>query len=333
MQKFIDQQRIKYNLKGLIISVNDKTYVSGNSMTTELVNPDMHFNIGGQGITVLTTLFLILVEQGYLRLSTKIGKYLPKVPNGDQITLWMLCNMTFGLPDLPINPGDDVFRQWTSQELLEIVYQMNPIFEPGTKFLFSHLTAMLLLGTVLNTAMNCSLEFLLKTYIFEPLRLSETRYTLEQDIKSPILHAFANIRVKDYEESTFWNDSWTSYAACLQSTSKDLIKIARNLGSGQLLSQKYYRIQMSNSSNDDLEYYGMGCAIGGFGLDYLKSTKYPYPIIWTSQDIAGYAGIWAYIPSQKLAIQIQTNTYNGDGFSVNMILSNMIKSFGVEKIG
>ena len=44
------------------------------------------------GIPILTTLFLILVDHGYFDLDDKIRKYLPKVPNGQFITLQMLCN-------------------------------------------------------------------------------------------------------------------------------------------------------------------------------------------------------------------------------------------------
>lgn len=49
----------------------------------------MNYRIGGQGITVLITLFLILVDDGYLFLDDKIGTFLPKVPNGKLITLQM----------------------------------------------------------------------------------------------------------------------------------------------------------------------------------------------------------------------------------------------------
>jgi len=135
MQDFVDQERIKYNLKGLIISVNKDVHVSGHSMTTEPINKDMLYRTGGQTIPMFTTLFLILVDRGYLKLNDKIGYFLPQTPNGDLITLQMLCNMTSGLPDIikePVMTNDkDVFRNWTSQELLNIVYELEPLYPPG----------------------------------------------------------------------------------------------------------------------------------------------------------------------------------------------------------
>src|SRR4051812_12439756 len=128
MQAFIDEERIKYNLYGLIISINKdklKVYTSGKSMTTVPVDKEMHYRIGGQGITALTTLFLILVDEGYLCLDALIGSYLPKTPNGNIITLQMLCNMTSGLEDViksPIMVNASVFKQWKTKELLNIVY-------------------------------------------------------------------------------------------------------------------------------------------------------------------------------------------------------------------
>jgi len=115
-------------------------------VTTVDTKPGMHYRIGRQSIPMLTTLFLILVEKKYFKLDTKIGQFLPKVPNGDLITLQMLCNMTSGLEDV-INDRivsqtmkTNVFKQWETEELLNIVYNTKPFYPPGERFYFGKIS-------------------------------------------------------------------------------------------------------------------------------------------------------------------------------------------------
>jgi D-alanyl-D-alanine carboxypeptidase len=353
LQTFLDDQRVKYNLPGLIMAISyknhGKVYVSGRSMTTVPVEKCMNYRIGGQGIPILTTLFLILVDHGYFNLNDKIGSYLPKVPNGKFITLQMLCNMTSGLEDVINNPevansiGTDVFREWTDEELLNIVYNSKPLYIPGERFYFGHITNMLLLCTAIKMVTKTTIKDLIKHYIIEPLNLESTQYEDSQNIKEPVLHSFANNRVpysivsnqkahstlsvnlnkpSYYEDSTYWNGSWGSYATKINSNAYDVNVIARSIGSGKLISNELYQIQLSNPGQPSNEWYGMGFVVGGFNLN----TK----IIWTNENFGGYLGIWCYIPIMKIAINIQTNAYNNDDFKIDTILDNLFKTFTFE---
>jgi CubicO group peptidase (beta-lactamase class C family) len=341
-QEFLNNERIKYNLAGLIVAIshekNGDVITSGRSMTTVPVTKNMTYRIGGQGITILTTLFLILVDNGHFSIIDKIGTFLPKVPNGSLITLQMLCNMTSGLEDVINNAEvsnsmvENVFREWTTQDLLDIVYSSKPLYPPGDRFYFGHITNMLLLCAAIELKMNQPIEALLKKYIFLPLNLKNTKTDNTQVLEEPVFHAFVNVRVPTYEDSTYWNGSWGSYATKINSNAYDINIIANNLGSGSLLSDKSYHLMLGNSATNALIWYGMGVAVGGFGLDHLKSEKYPYTIIWTNENFNGYQGIWAYIPSEQIAINIQTNTYNNDGFEINDILENILKTFSLEDL-
>lgn len=346
IDKFFDEERIKYDQNGLIACMsyrNCKRFsVSGTSMTTVQTDKCNHYRIGGQDVPILTTLFLILVDEGYLRLDEKIGKFLPKVPNGKFITLQMLCNMTAGLLDTLDNPVVSrflitmSFKQWTSNQLLNIVYDSKPLYPPGERFYFAVHTNMLLLGTAMKIRMNTSVKCLIDKYITNPLKLKNTQLKIDQNIQNSVLHSFSNSRISYYEDSTYWNGSWGSYATKINSNSSDINIIGKNIGSGSLISEKLYNIQMSNPEMKIQEkemfgienaYYGMGVAVGGFGLDYLKNEKYPYSIIWTNQNFGGYIGIWAYIPRMKITINVQSNTFNSDNFSMTTILTDLFDTY------
>jgi len=334
IKQFVENERIKYNLKGLIMCISCDNYkeifVSGNSMSSVPTNENMHYRIGGQSIPILTTLFLILVDKGYLSLTETIETYLPNVPNCDKIELQMLCNMTSGLPDVILDPivnsNTDMFKQWTNKELLNIIYNMKQLFPPGEKFYFGHVTNILLLCSVIKIKMKTSIKKLIKKYIFDVLNLKDTYYSSKQVIQHPVFHSFTNYRIPCYEDSTYWNGSWGAYTTNMSSTASDVNILAKNIGNGKLISKKLYNIQMCNMLNNDSLYYGMGLAVGGFGLDYLKSEDYPHTIIWTDQNYLGYLGIWAFIPAFDITINIQTNTDNCDNFSIKYILQNFIDS-------
>jgi CubicO group peptidase (beta-lactamase class C family) len=324
MQEFLEEELLKYNLKGLNISVrqNNKTdiYTAGNSMTTQPINPSMVYRIGGQGIPIITTLFLILVDKGYLKVNDKIGDILPKTPNGDHITLAMLCYMTAGLPDVINDPfianNKDVFKEYTSNELLDIVYHLTPIYPPGERFYFGHITNMLLLGKAMEIRMKKSVKKLLEKYIVKKLHLDNVYYS-DQIAPDNLMHSFNNYRIPEYEDSSFWNFSSFSYPGKLLTNANNLSIMFENISAGNLINKKLHKLQVSNSLNDNLSYYGMGLVVN----------KNSHPTIyWSNANLNGYLGIVAYIKKYNITFTIQTNTDNNDNLSSNIILKDLIDS-------
>lgn len=194
---------------------------------------------------------------------------------------------------------------------------------------------MLLLGEAIKMKMNMnrSLKYLLTKYIFNPLNLESIEYNNTQNIKDPVFHTFTNDRIPYYEDSTFWNPSWGSYATKINSNANDVNVVAKNIGSGKLISKELYNIQMSNPDMTTGQYYyGMGIAVGGFGLDYLVCKRIPHSILWTNESEDGSFGIWAYIPRKRITVNIQSNTFNNDNFSINMILQDLLDTYNFEQM-
>ncbi|WP_329112343.1 hypothetical protein [Streptomyces sp. NBC_01353] len=66
-----------------------------------------------------------------------------------------------------------------------------------------------LLGAALEKITGARLDLLLEREVLGPLGLRESRNSFTPDIPTPVLHAFTAER-GTYEESTFWNPSWTT---------------------------------------------------------------------------------------------------------------------------
>src|SRR5258708_33990689 len=104
-------------------------------MTGVAATVPMHFRNGAMAFTYVSTMLLELVDQKKGSLDTKLSDFLPDVPNADRITLKNLANMTSGYPDYVYQPAVthplnlDPFRQWSSDELIQIATTKPSTFE------------------------------------------------------------------------------------------------------------------------------------------------------------------------------------------------------------
>jgi CubicO group peptidase (beta-lactamase class C family) len=110
-------------------------------MTGVPTNLRMHFRIGSIAIPYVIDLLLQLQDRGRLSLDDPVSNWLPGLPNADRVTLRMLANTTSGYADWIQEDPDfintlhaGVFRQWRTEELLEIALARPRLCEPGTCF-------------------------------------------------------------------------------------------------------------------------------------------------------------------------------------------------------
>jgi D-alanyl-D-alanine carboxypeptidase len=269
---------------------------SGETMTGVPATTDMHFRIGGVTETMLTTLLMKLSDNNTLTLSDTINKWYPKLPNASQVTLKMLANGTSGYPDYVYNKRflKDLeahpFKKWTTQELINYAFEEVSVFKPGTNQHYSH-TDYVILGAILSIAAHKSIDKLYETYIFNPLNMNNTRYALTADILPPVLHSFSNDR-HFYEDSTFWNPSWTSSSGAVVSNLSDIGKWGNAWMNSTLLPIKD-TLQLrapdtvGKGRNTKNIYFAMGfITING----------------WIAQNpsFGGYSGFFAVLPKKKV---------------------------------
>ena len=123
---------------------------------------------------------------GYKELLTKISKWLPaniinKLPNGNLVTLGQCMNHETGIPDIidqdPFylavlnNPN----KKWEPEELLEFIYNKDPVFVPSDTAIYSN-TNTILVTMVIEAVTHKNHSDLLKRYVLTPLNLSNTYY-------------------------------------------------------------------------------------------------------------------------------------------------------------
>jgi CubicO group peptidase (beta-lactamase class C family) len=324
------------HLKAVIVrvTVDGKevvTQAAGESMTGVPATTGMHFRNGAVAISYVSTLLLKLVDEKKVSLDDKLSNFLPEIPHAEGVTLGQLAQMTSGYVDYVIgntamnealyaNP----FRRWTTHDLLNFAVNQPLLYEPGTNWNYAH-TNYVLLGLALEKATGQEMSKLLTDKVLRPLGLTNTVNSLTPEIPSPVLHAFSSERraalkipagTPFYEESTFWDPSWTITHGAIQTTNiYDMEATAVGIGSGKLLTADSYKKMVSTElrgkthkqpgcttcdAMNDIYTYGLGLVISGN---------------WLLQNplFSGYAALEAYLPSQKVAIAVAA-TYAPEAF-------------------
>lgn len=336
VMKIVRDTMAETHLKAVIVraTVDGKEIVTravGDSMTGVPATTNMHFRNGAVAISYVSTLLLILVDQKKVALDDKLSKWLPDVPNADRVTLGQLGQMTSGYVDYVIGNTEfekalyeDPFRQWEPDQLLGFATSKPLLYEPGTNWNYAH-TNYVLLGKALEKATGQDMPKLLQDKVLGPLGLTSTANSFTPEIPVPVMHAFTSERrqalqipngTSFYEESTYWNPSWTITHGAIQTTNiYDMEASASGLGSGRLLSKDSYEKFASTALRgkttalpdcttcmemNEGYTYGMGVVISG---DWLLQN----PLF------AGEAGVMAYLPNKKISLAIAV-TYLPEAF-------------------
>ena len=310
------------------------TAALGESMTGVPATPDMHFRNGAVAIFYMSTLLLRLVDQNVVSLDDPLSTWLPDLPDADQVTLRMLANMTAGYPDYVQNPDfapalyADPFRQWTPDEQIALTLSTPRIFAPGTNWDYSH-SNYVILGQALEVITGQPLDVLLQEQVLGPLGLTNTRGSSTAAIPEPVLHTFTSERrealgiapgTRFYEESTYWNPSWTLPAGSIQTTNiADMTATAVAVGEGTLLSPESHAAQV------EPRLLGFGAPLEGCPNCNTLNEAYSYGLgvvlngAWILQNplFAGLGSVTAYLPPAKIAIAVATtfaeNSFTADG--------------------
>src|SRR5436190_8614959 len=142
--------------------------------TVEKMTIDTIFDVASLTKPVATaTSIMILVEQGKLRFSDAVGKFIPDIddPEAKKVTIQQLLTHTSGYA-----PDFDLKEKWTGREgMLAALKKEKLRTPPGTKFVYSDIE-FIVLGEIVNRISNNSLAYYVSKNIFEPLGAAKTGF-------------------------------------------------------------------------------------------------------------------------------------------------------------
>lgn len=237
----LDSWMDRYEVPGAAVTVTmpDGTWSAVRGVTDletqDPITGDMVWPLRSVTKSVVVTVLLQLVDEGKLSLDDTIGTYIDDVPNGDQITLRQLANMTSGVGDhtrsesflhtLMANPS----QAFTLDALNSYGLAEGAQFEPGTDHVYSN-TATNLLGVVIEDVTSKSIAEVIDQRIIQELGLTDTVYAeSEDDWVSP--HAQGHQPAEGEVAPIFNNFSAMGASGAMISTTTDMAIWAKALAS------------------------------------------------------------------------------------------------------
>lgn len=233
---------------------------AGTVMTT-----DMYWPLRSVTKSYTVTLLLQLVDQGKVSLDDTIDQWIEGVPNGDQVTLRQLADMSSGLPEYT-TPGwikdyvADPQRVFTPQELIDYALAEPAQFPPGARKVYTN-TNTVMLGEVVAQEHGQPFEQVISEQILQPLGLGQTRYeTAVDDWPGP--HPTGYQPDEDGQLQAADNNFTTLAAAgAMTSTLADMCRWGDALGEGVLLKPETQQARVVGqplAKGPEYDVYGQG---------------------------------------------------------------------------
>ncbi len=269
--------------------------------TGERMTTDLNMRIGSTSKTFTITALLMLADQGKLSLDDPISKYVEGVPSGDQITLRHLAAMRSGL----VNFADafapqmeqNLSREWTPQELLDLSFSHPLLFPPGSDFDYSN-TNTLLLGLVIEKVTGQSLASFIEENILKPEGLTHTYFPTSGEIPEPHSQGYVKLPDGRVVDATNWSPSWGWASGSMISNLDDLRVWARDYAQGKLISpamlEEQRNFQLAPSE-------GIGAL---YGLAIENNNGW----LGHNGNIFSYVAFPYYLPEQNMTMVVLLNS-------------------------
>jgi D-alanyl-D-alanine carboxypeptidase len=334
----VDATAKELMIPGVVVEVRtpqgDFTAVSGTTLRGADVRPgaDTHFRIASITKTMTSAVIVLLAQEGKLQFSDPISKYVPNVPNGENITIAELLKMRSGLygytndPEFAATLDADPAKVWTPQEVLAIAFRHPPEFPPGTAYDYSN-TNYALLGLVVEKVDGKPLDQAFQDRLYGPhgLRRTTLPATTDTSIPDPFSHGYmyggsafalvdtpyppdmqAGARAGTLQpiDYTNQNASYAWAAGGAISTADDLATWMRDLVDGHVFNADFQRQwldspQAADPAQPTAPQYGYGIERQTFAPD---ATMY-----FHFGELPGFNSFSGHDPGNKVTLVIWSN--------------------------
>jgi CubicO group peptidase (beta-lactamase class C family) len=254
------------------------------------------FRIGSITKMFTAAMILQLVEEGKLKLTETLDKFLPRVPNANKITLLQILSHRSGIPNVSREQntqGNVNTIPMTKEEHLALIVKATPDFEPDTKSLYSN-SGYFLLGLIIEKVTGKSYETVLQEKIATKTGLRDTYIaTGNIDVNKNESLTYFIIPGGDWKQVPETHPSLLFSAGAIVSTANDLAKFIQALFDGKIVSKE---------SLDQMKAMRDGEGLGMVTFEFAGKTFYGHT------GGADNYGAWvAYLPEEKLAVAYTTN--------------------------
>ncbi len=260
------------------------------------------FRIGSITKQFTAASILKLQEEGKLKVTDRLTKYIPDYPRGDEVTLHHLLTHTSGIENYTgkLDFSGKVTQVISSNELIDSFKYDDFNFKPGDSYSYSN-SGYFLLGYIVERVSGKSYEKYLQETFFKPLGMNDSGvHHADLKLANEAL-GYSNIEGETVNALN-WDMSHAGAAGAIYSTVEDLNRWNEGIFNGQVLSQESLAAAFTGAkirTSDQLTGYGYGWGIGEQGG--LK-------LMHHSGGLDGFTSYLVRFPQQDLTIAVLHNS-------------------------
>ena len=288
--------------------------------------PEMRYSVGSISKQFTAAAILILQEQGKLRLDDAVGKYVPGLTHGNEVTILQILSHTSGYQDYW--PEDylmtPMMKPATAQQILDTWAKKPLDFEPGTKWQYSN-TNFVIAGLIVEKVSGQKLFEFLGEHVFHPLGMksvwdSDEAKLTQTDATPYIRAALGPLRPAPKE-----GRGWMFAAGELAMTAHDLALWDISLMTKSVLKPESYKEMFTEVKLKDGSgtHYGLGVEVGD--LD-------GHRVISHSGEVTGFVSDDEVLVDDGVAVAVLTNHMAGGAGQIAQLVASALEGTKLKPI-
>ncbi len=262
--------------------------------------PDMRYAVGSISKQFTAAAILLLQQQGKLSLDDPVGRFVPGLTDGNQVTIRELLSHTSGYQDFwPQDYVMPMMLKGTTPHAIADTWAKKPLdFPPGTRWQYSN-TNYTLAGMVVEKASGMPYFQLIRTRILQPLGMTSAS-NFDADPRVADATGYLRYALGPLRPAPDAGPGWMWAAGELAMTARDLAKWDISLIDQSLLRPASYRqleteVLLKNGAGTG---YGLGVDVGMQG---------GHRVISHGGEVSGFTAYNAVFPEDSAAVVVLTN--------------------------
>jgi len=277
-----------------------KAYGSAKLDPTTPATTDLRYGIGSISKQFTASAMLLLQQEGKLRLDDPVGKYVPGLSRGNEVTIREILSHTSGYQDFW--PQDylmaPMLKDATPREIMNGWAKQPLDFEPGTRWQYSN-TGYVLAGMIVEKVSGMPFFQFIQTRLLDPLHMTSAK---NFDASSHAADVVGYIRygLGPLRPSPAAGRGWMYGAGMLAMTASDLAKwdismIQRRVLSRASYDMMFHETTLKNGASTD---YGLGVHTSMTGGRFF---------VEHSGEVSGFTAENFLFPDDSAAVIVLTN--------------------------
>jgi len=270
------------------------------------MRPEHVFRLGSITKQFTAVATLMLADEGKLSLDDDITRFFPDYPtHGRRITVEHLLTHTSGIrsytsiPEWRAKARTDV----TPAELIAAFREQPMDFAPGEDWRYNN-SGYALLGAIIEKVSRQSYADFLRTRLFEPLGMTNTRVETQTAIIPGRVRGYGVGQGRAITNSEYLSLTHPYSAGALVSTVDDMLRWGQSVQAQHFLKPETWRRAHTA--------FALPAGRGsGYGYGWFLSRVAGEPSVEHGGDINGFSSHGAFIPSQRLHVYVLSNAERG----------------------